>query len=124
MIETPLTEALRAKWIASDSSNVDDKLGNEILNSHEALERDLAVVTKERRAAVAQSVEVQMKILDLAKASKSLVHYIKLARQGDSPLIQATLVESIDLAVAKVEESLNNIPTATKHYAQRPTTTT
>jgi hypothetical protein len=45
--DTPITEDLRDKWIASDSSNYDDRIGNEILNSHESLEFQLAAAREE-----------------------------------------------------------------------------
>jgi hypothetical protein len=37
-----------------------------------------------------------------------LVHYVKTCRAGDSPLIHAALVESLDLEVEKTEQLLQN----------------
>jgi len=37
---SPDTDKFRDRWFESDSSEKDDKLGNEILNSHEKLERE------------------------------------------------------------------------------------
>lgn len=48
---TPRTDDLRDKWIASDSSNYDDRIGNDILNSHETLELQLTAVTDQLTAA-------------------------------------------------------------------------
>jgi DNA repair exonuclease SbcCD ATPase subunit len=45
--DTPRTDELRDKWFESDSSHNDDKLGNEILNSHEAIEKELTAARVE-----------------------------------------------------------------------------
>jgi hypothetical protein len=47
----------------------------------------------------------------LAKATTKLVHYIKQARAGDSPIIQAQLVEWIDQSITKVEAALQSLTT-------------
>jgi hypothetical protein len=48
----------------------------------------------------------------LAEAATKLIHYIKQARAGNSPLIQAQLIEWIDEYTAKTEQSLQVANTA------------
>jgi hypothetical protein len=60
----------------------------------------------------------------LAEATTKLVHYIKQARAGDSPIIQVQLVEWIDQSITKVEAALQSLTTnvqAMASAAEQPT---
>jgi predicted nuclease with TOPRIM domain len=83
-----------------------DRLAKEVGQLKSRLTQTMGAVTISRNGYV-QELEQQRD--RLAEASKSLLHYIKLVRSGDSPLIHAALVESVDLATSRLDEALQSL---------------
>ena len=52
--------------------------------------------------------EIERENEKLKQLGKKLAHYVKAARNGDSPLIQAAIVESIDDALKQWSDFLSN----------------
>ena len=65
--------------------------------------------TEEERHLAEFAGNIEKDNLELRRLGGKVAHYVKAARSGDSPLIQAALVESIDEAIKAWDDYLSNV---------------